>query len=255
MSIEAISWAFNTVLPSSGAKLTLLALCNYANEDGEAYPSQKALSEKTCLCQRAIRTHLVALEELGLIARKSRTRANGSFTSDLFQINIGAKPSGINCQRQNLPAAENDITQRQILPNPAADSAGPETSLTTTITKSNPSAGALLACPVQKIVDLYHEHLPNNPKVKVLSEKRKSTIKKRWLEASKLQAEPFGYSTVEGGLKAWAQFFEVCSYSRFLTGDVEPTQGRPPFIADIDFLLSPEKFISTIENKYHRDAA
>ena len=137
MSIEAISWAFNTLLPNSGMKLTLLALCNYANEDGEAYPSQKALAEKTCLCERAIRTHLVALEDVGLIARKARTRANGSFTSDLFQINIGATPSGINCQRQILPTAENDTSQRQIFPNPAADSAGPETSLTTTVTKNN----------------------------------------------------------------------------------------------------------------------
>ena len=252
MSIEAISWAFNTVLPNSGMKLTLLALCNYANEDGEAYPSQKALAEKTCLCERAIRTHLVALEEAGLIARKARTRANGSFTSDLFQIYIGATPSGINCQRQILPTAENDTSQRQILPNPAADSAGPETSLTTTITKTNPS---LLACPVQKIVDLYHEHMPNNPKVKILSEKRKSTIKKRWLEASKLQAEPFGYTTVADGLAAWSMFFEVCGGSMFLTGRVEPQPGKLPFIADLDFLLAPESFIKTLENKYHRSAA
>lgn len=137
MSIEALSWAFNLDLPSSGAKLTLLALANYASEDGEAFPSQKAMSQKTCLCERAIRTHLVTLEELGIITRVARTRANGSFTTDLFKLNVGAKPSGKICQRQNLPAAENDISQRQILPNPAAESAAPESSLNTTTTKGN----------------------------------------------------------------------------------------------------------------------
>lgn len=137
MSIEALSWAFNLDLPSSGAKLTLLALANYASESGEAFPSQKAMAQKTCLCERAIRTHLVTLEDIGIITRVSRTRANGSFTTDLFKLNVGAKPSGKICQRQILPTAENDKTQRQILPNPAAESARPESSLTTTITKSN----------------------------------------------------------------------------------------------------------------------
>jgi hypothetical protein len=142
MSIEALSWAFNLDLPSSGAKLTLLALANYSNEQGEAFPSQKAMSIKTCLCERAIRTHLVTLEDLGIVSRVARTRANGSFTTDLFKLNIGAVASGKICQRQNLPTAENDISQRQILPNPAAESAGPYPSLTTTVTKSNQKTDA-----------------------------------------------------------------------------------------------------------------
>lgn len=140
MSIDALSWAFNLDLPSSGSKLTLLALANYSDEYGEAYPSQKAMAKKTCLCERAIRTHLVTLESLGIITRQSRKRENGSYTSDLFKLKIGAKiTSGNNCQRQILPTAEKDISQRQILPNPAADSAYPDPSLTTTITKGEPS--------------------------------------------------------------------------------------------------------------------
>jgi hypothetical protein len=136
MSIEALSWAFNLDLPSSGAKLTLLALANYSNESGEAYPSQKAMAIKTCLCERAIRTHLATLESLGIISRVSRKRENGSFTTDLFRLNIGAVSSGRICQRQNLPAAESAKTQRQIFPNPAAESAGHESPLTTTVTKT-----------------------------------------------------------------------------------------------------------------------
>lgn len=137
MSIEALNWAFNMELPNSGMKCVLLTLANYCNEYGEAYPSQKEIAKKSCLSERGVRDNLARLEELEVITRIPRTRSNGSYTTDLFRINVGMK----------LPAAEsadgkNFQTQRQILPNPAADSAAPEPSLTTTITKSNLPAHA-----------------------------------------------------------------------------------------------------------------
>ena len=143
MSIDALSWAFNLDLPNSGVKLTLLALANYADaDDCTAYPNQKTISQKTCLSTRAIRSHLVTLEELGVISRKSRKREDGTFTSDLFTLNIGFSPpksTGRNYQRQNLPTAKKDKIQRQILPNPVADSAYQEPSLDTTKANNKPS--------------------------------------------------------------------------------------------------------------------
>ncbi len=151
MSLDALSWAFNLELPNSGAKLTLLALANFSDENGEAYPSQKAISVKTCLSERAIRGHLVTLEQLGIISRIARKRANGSYTSDRFKLYIGgAFTNGKFCQRQNLPEAEIKNPQRQILPaadsavgkkrhQPAADSAAPEPLLNTTINKLHTS--------------------------------------------------------------------------------------------------------------------
>jgi hypothetical protein len=119
--------------------LTLLALANYASDQNStAFPSQKAMSQKTCLSTRAIRDHLVALERLGVISRVSRKREDGTYTTDLFTLNVGFIPStssGRNGQRKISPAAENDISQRQILPDPVADSAYQESSLKTTITK------------------------------------------------------------------------------------------------------------------------
>ena len=117
MSLDALSWAFNLELPNSGAKLTLLALANFANEHGEAYPSQQAISTKTCLSDRAIRRHLVTLEELGIIFRKSRKRANGSYSSDMFQIHVGGSfANGQFCQRPKWPEAENGNDRRSNRP-------------------------------------------------------------------------------------------------------------------------------------------
>lgn len=110
-------------------------------------------------------------------------------------------------------------------------------------------------CPSADIVALYHELMPNNPEVKILNEARKGAIRQRWKEAALLRCEPFGYSNRVEGLIAWRRFFEVCAESDFLTGKVPSQPGKPPFVADIDFLMSPSGFAKCLENKYHREAA
>ena len=122
------------------------------------------------------------------------------------------------------------------------------------ITTTSP-AGGQLACPVEEIVSLYHESMPTNPRCKVLNPSRRGAIKARWLEASRLTCEPFGYSTRADGIHAWRTFFETCNESAFLTGQAPSQPGKPPFLADIDFLISPSGFTKCLENKYHRGAA
>lgn len=111
-----------------------------------------------------------------------------------------------------------------------------------------------LKCPIGHIVDAYNSAMPLNPQVRVMNEARKKAIAARWREAAKMNVGPFGYKTVAEGLKAWKQFFDVCNESLFLTGRAKAQPGKPPFLADIDFLMSPSGFASTLENKYHRDA-
>ena len=98
--------------------------------------------------------------------------------------------------------------------------------------------------------------MPNNPRVKVLDDSRKRTIAARWREAAKQKVGPFGYETTAEGVSAWEEFFSVCNESDFLTGRTQPGYGRDkPFIADLDFLMSPKGFKGCLENKYHREAA
>jgi hypothetical protein len=110
-------------------------------------------------------------------------------------------------------------------------------------------------CPAEKIIDAYHRLMPDNPKCKVLNTARRGAIKARWNEAARLTCKPFGYSTTDGGLKAWEAFFETCAASAFLTGKTRPQPGKPPFIAGVDFLMSPSGFAKSLENWYHREAA
>lgn len=117
-------------------------------------------------------------------------------------------------------------------------------------------APVIPACPVQQIVDLYHACMPENPRVRVIDDTRKKSIRARWKQAAQLVGvRPFGYATGAAGLHAWKTFFEVCADSDFLTGKTDPRPGKPPFMADIDFLMSPSGFKKCLENKYHREAA
>lgn len=111
-----------------------------------------------------------------------------------------------------------------------------------------------LPCPYEKFVDVYHKHFPEGSRVKIISEERKRHIKSRWNEAARLKVHPFGYATVDDGLKAWAEFFHVCRGSDFLTGKIKPSEpNRKIFTADLDFFLQPRRFVSCLEDKYHRD--
>ena len=114
-----------------------------------------------------------------------------------------------------------------------------------------------MACPVEKLVGLYHELMPRNPRCRVLNQVRRKAIAARWKEAADLDTFPFkgGYDTQAKGLASWREFFAICSDSDFLTGKTQPSQGRPPFLADLDFLMSPSAFAKTLENKYHREVA
>lgn len=126
---------------------------------------------------------------------------------------------------------------------------------TDTDTELHLGANAPLACPVEKIIEAYHEAMPMNPRCRVLNETRKRSVRQRWLEASRLKAGPFGYETQADGISAWKEFFAVCSESDFLTGKVPGRNGAPPFLADVDFLFSPSGFAKCLENKYHREAS
>ena len=84
--------------------------------------------------------------------------------------------------------------------------------------------------------------MPDNPKCVVLNDARRRAIRSRWKEAARLTCAPFGYSTRASGLKAWGEFFAVCAASDFPDRQGATAEGKPLFIADIDFLMSPSGF-------------
>lgn len=93
-------------------------------------------------------------------------------------------------------------------------------------------------CPVNKIVDLYHESLPMLPRVVKLTQARRGQIQQRWREDLR-------------SLDDWKAFFADISSSHFLTGRSKPRNGREPFRADLPWLTKAENFAKIAEGKYH----
>ena len=72
MSIEQLNNAFKCDVKKSSLKFILVALADYANEEGEAYPSIQTLTCKTALHYKTINAGLLELESLGYIERTGR---------------------------------------------------------------------------------------------------------------------------------------------------------------------------------------
>lgn len=100
-------------------------------------------------------------------------------------------------------------------------------------------------CPIQQIVDAYHEVLDMLPSIRELTDARKKIITKRWYERKKAGK----YQSIEDGLKYWTGYFEFVSKSDFLTGR------ESNFKANLFWILKPENFVKIIEKNYHKDQA
>lgn len=91
-------------------------------------------------------------------------------------------------------------------------------------------------CPHEKIVALYHEHLPVLPSVKTWNEGRRKLLATRWREDEKRQ-----------NLEFWERFFKYVAKIPFLLG--ENDRG---WQADLEWMLNIKKFTKIIEGGYER---
>ena len=74
MSIEQLNLAFKTDIQKSSTKFVLVALADYANEAGEAYPTIETITFKTSLNRKTIISALKELALLGLITDTGMVR-------------------------------------------------------------------------------------------------------------------------------------------------------------------------------------
>jgi len=109
----------------------------------------------------------------------------------------------------------------------------PNRKITPPSSSSSSSSEKTHDCPHQKIIDLWHEILPELPRVKAWSKKRKGLLNARWKENKKRQ-----------NLDYWKSLFEYIRGSDFLMGKVKD------FNASLPWILTEEKFIRVIEGFY-----
>ncbi len=95
MSIAAIAWAKKQRCGSGTAKAVLVAVADYADEHGRAWPSQRTIAEETEFTDKTVRTALQDLETKGLISREERRRPDGSRAPDMVVLNLSYQPEAL----------------------------------------------------------------------------------------------------------------------------------------------------------------
>lgn len=119
MSVEAITWAFKVDAEDSSAKLVLISIADYADEDWRCWPSQKKIAQRCNMSIRAVRSALGRLETMGFLRREIRSRADGGRTTDLHVL----LPHGDFVPGGDDVAKSSPLYQTQPLP-PTAPTAG-----------------------------------------------------------------------------------------------------------------------------------
>lgn len=93
--------------------------------------------------------------------------------------------------------------------------------------------------PVQEIVNLYHEVLPQLPRVQKITGKRQSQIKARWKSGD------------IADMNEWRDYFEHVKKSKFLMGYADGNPDRKTFKADLEWLTRESNFVKVWEGRYH----
>ncbi len=109
------------------------------------------------------------------------------------------------------------------------------------------AAKTLPACDHEAVIQAYHEALPVNPRVVEWTDTRRGYLKARWRE----KADQKGWKTTADGVEYFRRLFAWCAESKFLTGRTEARGDRPPFIAELEWMLKPGNFAKIVEGKYH----
>lgn len=103
-------------------------------------------------------------------------------------------------------------------------------------------------CPHQSVIDLYHQILPELPRVEIWNKKREGLLKQRWRELFVDQGCKDSQEALE-----WFrnEYFPYIKKSAFLTGKVH-SKDRKPFLATLEWVISPSHFANIVEGKYHK---
>lgn len=149
------------------------------------------------------------------------------------------------------PTRESNLT----VATPRPPSEGPQLAL---IEGGSKPAGDAAAgppdCPHLQVLALWAEKLPALPQHKPAQWKgaRADHLRARWRE----QAVQRQWSSQADGLEWFGRLFAYVGQSKFLTGQVPPRDTtKPPFVAELEWVVMPGNFAKLVEGKYHRSAA
>lgn len=201
----------------------LMATANKAGWINKFAVAISILEAKSGLNKKAVERARNELSQKGRIIWKSRS---GNKSAEYSIISLCDKKGTKNVPQDVPQDGAQDVPQG--VPQCGAINKLNETKLNETSLPVSPVGEAEVSA--SKIKDLYNEICKNLPKASSITEKRRKSINARLRE--------HGYEKV-------IQMLKIASKSNFLAG--ENNRG---WIADIDWLFRPERFVNILEGKY-----
>ncbi len=217
------------------------------------------------LGEQQIRTALKTLEKMKIVTTKSTNKFTVvSFVNwDVYQSDGDKTNQQNNQQTTSKQPAANHIQECKNI-NTSTDSYESVVDATASTPDQQPEnleaedkpleskRPTVPPCPHQQILSLYHELLPELPRMKVWDGARQQNLTARWRERWKAGH----YATQAEGLAYWRRMFEyVGRKCDWLMGRSENYGGRKPFQATLDWIVKPQNFAKIIERKYENQEA
>lgn len=261
MSVRIMSRVWDYSAHDGTELLMLLAIADFADDEGRAYPAVGTLATKCRMSPRNANLLLAKLRESGEL-----------------EVSIGTGPRGTNSYRIRQPAAplkspsplkpastpealftpEAPFTLKPSTPPPEAGFPKPlkPASDKPSMNHQEPSSTSARRTrrtgtpPVGEIVAAYHEALPTLPRVKVLdSKKRKASIAMfwAWVLTSKKSDGTRRATTFDEAMGWIRDFFQRAACNDFVMGRTGRGSGHEGWQADFDYLVSDRGRVQVIE--------
>jgi hypothetical protein len=245
MSVRTMARVWADSRHSGTGLLMLLAIADFADDDGRAYPAVTTLAAKCRMKPRNANYVLSALKASGEL-----------------EIRINEGPKGTNLYRvvlerlglQAIAPLQSSAPLHHSAPTPATHCFKPlqriaaEPSMNHQEPSSTPTT-KLLTCPHHVIVEVYHELLPMLPKVRMMPKTRKKALISFWawvLTDKRLDGS--SRATTAADALAWVRkYFERASENDFLMGRIPRTGDHAGWRCDLDFLLTEKGKKQVIE--------
>jgi len=121
----------------------------------------------------------------------------------------------------------------------------------TTDANASMSETAFPPCPHKELLKLYQKHLPHLTQPRIWEGSRMTTMKSRWVQASRpSEYSPKGYNSLPEGLAWWNSFFGYIAVDTSLPKGFE-SNGRT-WKPDLVWIINPTNFAKIIDGKYSK---
>lgn len=259
-------------------KMALLALCDWANDDGGSlHPSIRRVAERISCSERTAQRILHDLIEGGWLSVVGNANGGAPGKTRKYQINTaklalesvtGDRLSGVTNGAETgdkltgVSSETGDIHDMRRVTN-GAETGDTGVTLSTIepsieppyLSSPDKSADRIPACPHIELIDLFGRHLPElpQPKPELWDGARAKNLAARWkwvLTAKKRSGARYATDKAEA-MDFMARFFAYVAKSDFLTG----RDGR--WIGcDLAWLMKAENFAKVLQGNYeNREAA